>query len=220
MGNTGRKKYGRWKPTGTAAVIEKAKASADKFMDYLLSTMDHEVSQCCRIYQLKDVRIWAGESPDELVECLRALADHCNFPTDEEKECNVQYHLVQALSNKDLVKKLLALDLKATNAKMLESARQTSPSVIIWMQWALLALSLSMPFIKGTTKSNANRDQSQLQTSTSVATAQSHIHQDMHPAQPKMQPATSVVKLDIGSQDAVEVHQRSHQIKGKVEGKR
>ena len=55
-------------------------------------------------------------------------------------------------------------------------------------------------------------------------TAQSHIHWDVHPTQPKMQPATSVVKLDIRSQDAMEVHQRSHQRnhqrKGKVEGKR
>ena len=97
-----------------------AKASADKCMDYFLSTMDHEVSQCCRIYQLEDIRIQAGESPDELVKCLHALADHCNFPTDEEKECNVQYFLIQALSDKDLVKKLLALDLKATTSKMLE----------------------------------------------------------------------------------------------------
>ena len=120
LGNTCRKKYEWWKPTGTASEIEKAKASADKFMGYLLSTMDHEVSQCCRIYQLEDVRIWAWESPDELIECLHALADNCNFPTDEEKECNEQYRLIWALSNKDLVKKLLALDLKATTAKMLE----------------------------------------------------------------------------------------------------
>ena len=77
-----------------------------------------------------------------------------------------------------------------------------------------------MPFIKGTTKSNTNRDQSQLQTNTNVATAPSHIHKDVQPAQPKMRPATSVVKLDIGSQDAMEVHQRNHQRKGKVEDKR
>ena len=89
-------------------------------MDYLLSRMDSKVSQCCRIYQLEDVRIWAGESPDELVECLCTLADCCNFPTNEEKECNIQYHLVRALSDKDLVKKLLALDLKAATAKTLE----------------------------------------------------------------------------------------------------
>ena len=85
LGNTGRKKYERWQPSGTEDEVKKKKASADKFMDYLLSTMDHEVSQHCRIYQLEDVRIQAGESPDELVECLRALADCCNFPTDDEK---------------------------------------------------------------------------------------------------------------------------------------
>ena len=67
-----------------------AKASAEKFIDYLLSKMDHEVSQHCKIYQLEDVRIQAGETPDELVECLLALAYHCNFSTDDEKECNVQ----------------------------------------------------------------------------------------------------------------------------------
>ena len=44
------------------------------FMDYILSMMDHKVSQCCRIYQLEDIRIQAGESPDELMECLHALA--------------------------------------------------------------------------------------------------------------------------------------------------
>ena len=34
---------------------------------------------------LEDVRIWAGESPDELMEHLHALANHCNFPTDDER---------------------------------------------------------------------------------------------------------------------------------------
>ena len=77
------------------------------------------LTQHSRIYQLEDVRIWAGESPDELVECLHALADCCNFPTNDEKECNVQYRFVHALSDKDLVKKLLALDL-TTTAKMQE----------------------------------------------------------------------------------------------------
>ena len=108
--------------------MKKIKASADKFMDYLLSMMDHEVSQHCRIYQLEDVRIWAGESPDELVEHLCALAYHCNFPADDEKEHNVQYHFVHTLSDKDLVKKLLALDLKATTARCWKSSRLTSPS--------------------------------------------------------------------------------------------
>ena len=85
--------------------------------------MDHAVSQRCRIYQLEDVRIRPGESPDELVDRLRALADRCNFPTEDEKERNVQYRFVRALSDKELVKKLLALDLTATTAKMLEVCR-------------------------------------------------------------------------------------------------
>ena len=82
--------------------------------------MDHIVSQRYRIYQLEDVCAHPGESPDELVECLCTLADRCNFPSEEEKEHNVQYRFVRALDDKELVKKLLALDLEATTAKMLE----------------------------------------------------------------------------------------------------
>ena len=89
-------------------------------MGNLLSTMDHKVSQGCRIYQLEDVCAHPGESPDELVDCLCTLADRCNFPSEEEKECNVQYRFVTALDDKELVKKLLSLDLKTTTAKMLE----------------------------------------------------------------------------------------------------
>ena len=64
-----------------------------------------------------------GETPDELVDCLRALTNRCNFPTDEEKEQSVQICLVCALTDSELVKKLLALDLKATTAKMLKTCR-------------------------------------------------------------------------------------------------
>ena len=63
LGNTGHNKYERWQPPGTDDKVKKTKASADKFMDYLLSLLDHEVSQCCRIYQLEDVRIRARKSP-------------------------------------------------------------------------------------------------------------------------------------------------------------
>ena len=56
------------------------------FLDHLASHVDHTVSQRCQIYQLEDVQIKPGETPDELVDCLRALADKCNFPTDKEKE--------------------------------------------------------------------------------------------------------------------------------------
>ena len=57
LGNTGCRKFDHWKPTGTADEIVKKKKQASAFMNYLSSTMDHEVLQCCRIYQLEDVRI-------------------------------------------------------------------------------------------------------------------------------------------------------------------
>ena len=67
------------------------------------------------------LQIKPGETPDELVDHLRVLANRCSFPTDEEKEQNVQFHLVHALTDSELVKKLLTLDLKATTAKMHET---------------------------------------------------------------------------------------------------
>ena len=85
LGNTGCKKYKRWKPTCTNEEVKKKKDIAKEFLDYLLSTMDHEVSQMCRIYQLEDICAHPGESPDELVDHLHALADRCNFPSEEEK---------------------------------------------------------------------------------------------------------------------------------------
>ena len=69
------RKFDRWKPTDSADEIAKKKKKASVFMGYLSSTMDHAVSQHCRIYQLKAVCIWPGESPDELVDHLQDLAD-------------------------------------------------------------------------------------------------------------------------------------------------
>ena len=81
--------------------------------------MDHPVSQQCRIYQLEEIRIKAGETPDELIERIRGLADRCNFPTDVEKERHIQFRMVRALSDTDLIRKLLAMKIEATTAEML-----------------------------------------------------------------------------------------------------
>ena len=43
-----------------------------------------------------------------------------------------------------------------------------------------------------------------METNTNVGIAQRHIHLDGHHAQPRIQCATSVKKLDIGSQDVME----------------
>ena len=124
LGPIGRRKHEQWTPEGaTVAIREKTKKSAKEFMTYLHSSMDHPVSQRCRIYQLEEIRIKAGESPEELVERIRGLADRCNFPTDAEKERHIQFRLVRALSDTELVRKLLTLKLEATTAEMLALCR-------------------------------------------------------------------------------------------------
>ena len=69
LGPIGQRKHKQWNPSGaTAEEREKNKKSAKLFMEFLHISMDHPVSQRCRIYQLEEIRIKAGETPDELVE--------------------------------------------------------------------------------------------------------------------------------------------------------
>ena len=91
LGNQGRQRYDHWQPTGADAEAQKKSASA--FLDHLQSTMDHDISIRCRIYKLEDTHILPSKTPGELVDCPRTLADHCNFPIDDENEQNVQYQL-------------------------------------------------------------------------------------------------------------------------------
>ena len=124
LGPIGRRKHEQWTPSGaTAEEREKNKKSAKLFMDFLHSSMDHPISQRCRIYQLEEIRIKAGETPDELVEQIRGLADRCNFPTEAEKERHIQFRMVHALSDTDLIRKLLAMKIEATTAEMLAVCR-------------------------------------------------------------------------------------------------
>ena len=76
LGTTGQWKHKQWKPKGaTEADCENKKKSAATFLKYLSSTMDHPMSQQCRIYQLEDVQICTGKTPEELIECIRGLTD-------------------------------------------------------------------------------------------------------------------------------------------------
>ena len=118
LGNQGWKRHECWQPAGEHPDAEKQKASA--FLTHLQSMMDHEISIRCQIYKLEETRILPGESPDELVD---RLADRCNFPSNDEKERNMQYHLVGALDDRELVKKLLTMPITVTTAKMLEMCR-------------------------------------------------------------------------------------------------
>ena len=60
-----------WTLTGDSDVACAAKNKSTKaFSDHLHLTMDHPVSQQCWIYQLEDACMMAGESFDELTECI------------------------------------------------------------------------------------------------------------------------------------------------------
>ena len=75
------RKHKQWNSSGaTTEEGERNKKSAKLFMELRHSSMDHPVSQWCRIYQLEEIRIKAGETPDELVEWIWVLTDRCNFP--------------------------------------------------------------------------------------------------------------------------------------------
>ena len=89
LSTTCAKKWNQWTPAGvTTDDIAATKKSVRSFLDHSASQMAHTVSQQCQIYQLEDVQIKPGETPDELVDCLRALANRCNFPTDEDEMSN------------------------------------------------------------------------------------------------------------------------------------
>ena len=51
--------------------------------------------------------------------------DRCNFLTDTEKERHIQFWIVHAISDTDLIRKLLAMKIEATTAEMLLCATHT-----------------------------------------------------------------------------------------------
>ena len=64
LGTTGQQKHEQWKLEGaTEADHKDKKKTTAKFLECLSSTMDHPVSQWCRIYQLEDAHICPGEPP-------------------------------------------------------------------------------------------------------------------------------------------------------------
>ena len=200
LGNQGRQRYNHWQPTGADAEAQKKSASA--FLDHLQSTMDHDISIHCRIYQLEETRILPGETPDELVDCLQTLADCCNFPTDDEKEWNVQYQLVCALDNSELVKKLLTLPIKETTAKMLEVCR-THNAINSEMEALGLGSSKTVHAIHKdpSRKVNArdtNLNNSSIDNNTPVGTAQNSMPWDKLPSLQRTPSAKHVAKWDTG----------------------
>ena len=83
LSTTGHWKWNQWIPAGaTTDDIVATKKNTKSFLDHLAFQMDHTVSQWCQIYQFEDGQIKPGDTPDELVDHLQALANRCSIPTD------------------------------------------------------------------------------------------------------------------------------------------
>ena len=109
----------------TTGDITATKKSVKSFLDHLTSQMDHTVTQWCWIYQLEDEQTKPGETPDELVDHLRAFANRCNFPTDKEKEWNIQFHLVYASQTVSWSRNCLPLTSRPQQLRCLKHAGLT-----------------------------------------------------------------------------------------------
>ena len=113
----GCRKLNQWKPVGaTPDDCATAKKSVEGFLNYLASNMDHSVSQQCQIYQLEDIQLTVGETLMSWLIAYVPLQTNDTFPIDEKVQ-HVQLWFVHALSDTDVTKKLLALDLTAMTAK-------------------------------------------------------------------------------------------------------
>ena len=87
-----------WMPTDLAG-----KNDAGKFLDYLESTLDHEISPCVRVYELEDVRKRTDETIDALIDCIHQLA-HCALIGDESDaavEFEIQHRPIHAIPDDD-----------------------------------------------------------------------------------------------------------------------
>ena len=60
-----------WMPTNPAD-----KDDAGKFLDYLESTLDDEISPCIRVYELEDVKKRRDETIDALIDHVCQCAHH------------------------------------------------------------------------------------------------------------------------------------------------
>ena len=88
-----------WIPTDPAD-----KTYAGKFLDYLASTLDEEISTFVKVYELKDVKKRTHETIDALIDCIYQLA-HCALMgdgSDAAVEFEAQYRMICAIPDGDI----------------------------------------------------------------------------------------------------------------------
>ena len=88
-----------WMPTHPAD-----KNDAGKFLNYLESTLDDEISPHVRVYEQEDVKKRTDETNDALIDCLHQLAHHALIGNGRGAtvEFEVQHRLIHAIPDGDI----------------------------------------------------------------------------------------------------------------------
>ena len=96
LGKEGYADMDHWVPTDEAH-----KQDPEKFLNYLESTLDDEISP---IYDLEDIKKRSDESVDELIDRIYQLACHVQIGdgSDAAIEFEVQHRLIRAIPNADI----------------------------------------------------------------------------------------------------------------------
>ena len=88
-----------WMPTAPGD-----KNDVGKFLNYLESTMDDEISPWVRVYELEDVKKRTDETVDALIDCICQLACHALIGdgSDAAVEFEAQCRLIHAIPDGDI----------------------------------------------------------------------------------------------------------------------
>ena len=99
LGKEGYAAMDHWMPTDPAD-----KNYAGKFLDYLESILDDEISPCMRVYELEDVKKRTDETIDALIDHIHQLAC-CALKgdgSDAAVEFEVQHRLIHTIPDGDI----------------------------------------------------------------------------------------------------------------------
>ena len=92
--------FERWTPNDATL-----KESYVEFLKYLKGTVDSEITQRIRVYDLESIRMRQNETVDELVDRIRELARLAQIGdnSDEAIEFEVERRLIKAIPDTDIM---------------------------------------------------------------------------------------------------------------------
>ena len=99
LGKEGYASMDHWVPSDEAH-----KWDLEKFLDYLESTLDEEISPWVQVYELEDIKKRSDESVNELIDRICQLAHHAQIGNDSNAaiEFEVQCRLIGAIPDADI----------------------------------------------------------------------------------------------------------------------